>query len=122
MVQYRKSEVAVMRKIPHLKEKCILLAFFSAGVAISWLLQRPCPWLSLFHIPCPGCGMTRAWVCALRLNFGGAFGMHPMFWSVPVMLLWWLLDGQIFRRKLWNLLIPSVIGAGFVINWLCQLI
>ena len=110
-----------MRKIPHLKEKCILLAFFSAGVAISWLLQRPCPWLSLFHIPCPGCGMTRAWVCALMLNFGGAFGMHPMFWSVPVLLVFYFFDGKIFKWKWLNTTVVSAIFAGFFISWIIRL-
>lgn len=111
-----------MRKLSHLKEKCLLLALMGAGIGLMWFFQLPCVWKTLLGIPCPGCGMTRAWICALRLNFGEAFDMHPMFWSVPVLLLWWLFDGHIFRRKFWNLLIPSAIGAGFVINWLCQLI
>ena len=111
-----------MKRISNWREKCIVLLILTAVVTLFWLLERPCPWLTLFHIPCPGCGMTRAWLSVLHLDFTGAFRMHPMFWSVPVMALWWLFDGHIFRRKFWNLLIPAAIGTGFVINWLCQLI
>ena len=38
----------------------------------------------LTGIPCPGCGMTRAWLAALRLDFAAAFAYHPLFWAVPI--------------------------------------
>ena len=111
-----------MKKFPHWKEKCILLAIVAAGVLIMWLLQMPCVCKFLLGIPCPGCGMTRAWLCAIKLDISGAFRLHPMFWSVPVMILWWLLDGHVFPKKLWNLIVPIAIGAGFAVNWLYRLI
>lgn len=109
-----------MKRISHWQEKCILLAVFAAAACGMWLLELPCVWKFLLGVSCPGCGMTRAWLSVLHLNFAQAFRMHPMFWSVPVMALWWLFDGHIFRRKFWNLLIPVAIGIGFAVNWLCQ--
>lgn len=111
-----------MKRIPDWKEKCILLAFLAAAVGLMWIFQLPCVWKTLLRIPCPGCGMTRAWVSALHLDLAGAFHLHPMFWSVPVVAFWWLFDGHVTGRRLWDMLIPSLIGAGFLINWLCQLI
>jgi hypothetical protein len=38
-----------------------------------------------FGVPCPGCGMTRAWLAVFRLDFLTAFKMHPLFPYVPVL-------------------------------------
>jgi hypothetical protein len=37
---------------------------------------------ALFGMPCPGCGLTRAWYAALGLRVGEAFAFHPLF-AVP---------------------------------------
>ena len=41
-----------------------------------------CPVYNFVGIPCPSCGMTRAWSFALRGRLGEAFTYHPMFWIV----------------------------------------
>ncbi len=51
------------------------------------LLGAGCPIKFLTGISCGGCGMSRAWLCALRLDFAGAFEYHPLFWSVIPMVL-----------------------------------
>lgn len=38
-----------------------------------------CPIRLLTGISCAGCGMTRAWWAALRLDFRAAFYYHPLF-------------------------------------------
>ncbi len=38
-----------------------------------------CPVRYATGISCPGCGMTRAWLSLLRLDFAGAFYYHPLF-------------------------------------------
>ena len=45
--------------------------------------QSVCPIYRTLGIPCPSCGMTRAWVCLLHFDIPGAFQMHPLFWVVP---------------------------------------
>jgi hypothetical protein len=35
-------------------------------------------------IPCPACGITRAAVVLLRLDFAESLRMHPLLWLVPV--------------------------------------
>lgn len=37
-----------------------------------------CPFALLMHVPCPGCGSTRAVRAALELHFGEAFHWNPM--------------------------------------------
>lgn len=44
-----------------------------------------CPILYFTGIPCAGCGMTRAWLSALHLDFASAFHYHPLFGLVPIL-------------------------------------
>ena len=55
-----------------------------------------CPIKYLLGISCPGCGMTRACLNALRLDFAAAFYYHP----------------------LWVLLLPFAVA--FALLWRCQ--
>lgn len=75
----------------------------------------PCFFRRLTGIPCPCCGMSRAWLAALRLDFRRAFSFHPMFWSLPVLSLVFLLDGFPFpgrRVSRWLYLAMLVLLAG----------
>lgn len=40
-----------------------------------------CPIATVFHRPCPGCGMTRAILFLLHGNVGASLSMHPL--AVP---------------------------------------
>jgi hypothetical protein len=89
------------------------------------LMQRlgiTCLFLRLIGVPCPGCGMTRAWLQMLRLDFAGAFDMHTMFWAVPILYGYILYDGKLFRKKWLNDGILLGIGFGFLAHWLLQLV
>jgi hypothetical protein len=46
-----------------------------------------CPTAALFHIPCPGCGLTRATFAALQGDFGDAFHFHPLVFIVTPIYL-----------------------------------
>lgn len=41
-----------------------------------------CPLYYFYHIPCPGCGITRAHIAAMQFDFKKAFEYHPMFFIV----------------------------------------
>ncbi|MBO5273467.1 MAG: DUF2752 domain-containing protein [Clostridia bacterium] len=56
-----------------------VLLFFLLLILFLWR----CPLRYFFGIACPGCGMTRALLAALRLDFAGAFTLHPLWWIVP---------------------------------------
>lgn len=49
-----------------------------------------CPIRLLTGVSCAGCGMTRACLCALRLDFRQAFYFHPLFPLVPAGAALWL--------------------------------
>ena len=45
-------------------------------------LHSLCPMVMITGLPCPGCGLTRALFCLLRLDFSGAFRMHPFIYPI----------------------------------------
>jgi len=61
-------------------------------------LSYKCPFLFFLGIPCPGCGMTRALLSLLRLDFAAAFHYHPLF---PLVIFWFLYGIRLyFYRKI----------------------
>jgi Protein of unknown function (DUF2752) len=43
----------------------------------------PCLWKTFFHFRCPGCGLTRAFVNLIQMNFAEAFKNN---WSIYVII------------------------------------
>lgn len=68
-------------------KKQILIIIISLFILIllSLLGLYRCPFRYIFGIPCPLCGMTRAFISLLKLDIGKAFYYHA-FWPVIVVL------------------------------------
>lgn len=81
----------------------LIIAFF---YLILQLLGITCPIRFITGISCPGCGMTRAWLAVLRLDWAAAFQYHPLFWLVPLAVA-----GFFLRKKL-----PSALWKTFFIG------
>ena len=96
-------------------EKRLIAGIFLA-LLVLWLIVLPgCPFRAVTGIPCPGCGMTRAWLSALAFDFSAAFSQHPMFWSVPVLAWAFWRDFRPFRRKWMNWTLILGLTAGNLI-------
>ena len=76
--------------------KLLGTAAYALFVFLLWYHRVPCFVLSLTGLPCAGCGMTRAWLSVLRLDFAAAFLYNPLFWSVPILYAYILWDGHPF--------------------------
>ena len=109
-------------KINNLTEKLITLAMLAVLVVVMYCLDIQCFFKLIFGITCPGCGITRASIRLLHLDFRGAFSLNPMVWSVPILGLLYLFDGRIFKQRWLNTLITVGILAGFIICWVVRLI
>lgn len=77
------------RIIVHRSRQALLFLLYTAGGAgllLVGLLELPtlCVWKTIFHIPCPSCGLTRALVLACHLHFIEAAGMNILF--IPLCL------------------------------------
>jgi len=63
-------------------KKGILLAS-TYVLAAQLIFSYICPTMWLFGIPCPACGLTRAGLRLMRLDFVGAFTYNPSIFLVP---------------------------------------
>ncbi len=106
-----------MQKITNIKTKMLITAAIFVYALFVYLFKIPCIILSLTGIDCLGCGMTRALASVIKLDFSKAFSYHIMFWSLPVLYLFFLYDGKLFKNEKLNISILCLIFLGFVINW-----
>ncbi len=94
-----------------------------AGIALLYLLIESlgvtCPIRFLTGISCAGCGMSRAWLSLLRLDFAGALRFHPQFWlpipAAALLLLRPRLPKRVFTVGL------ALCGALFLLVYLIRL-
>ncbi len=113
----------------------------AAGAALAaWLVLAlwtpPSGWegsLCLFrrhtHVPCPGCGLTRAFALLAKGDLAAAVGMHPLapLLAAEALLLWlaWgraILRGRALSLERWEISIAVVHLVLFGSVWLFRLV
>ncbi|MBN1623217.1 MAG: DUF2752 domain-containing protein [Clostridia bacterium] len=89
------------------------IPFFLAILVIVLFLLLASVDLCLFRrltgLPCPSCGMTRAYISLFKGNIANAFFMHPLFPLVPVIMI--LLIVSRYRKKHFT---KTYIALGFI--------
>ena len=63
------------------------VACIGAAAIAFWAFKKygigiPCVYNKIFHIKCPGCGMTRASICFLSGDFIGVFKQNALFYLI----------------------------------------
>ncbi len=108
------------------RAKLMKKVFFTASILAAIVLYLyfvgfECVYLKYFGIICPGCGMTRAIRALFELDFKGAFFYHPMVYAMPFVAFYIIRGGNVFKKQAFNYVVLSLIGAGFIINYLVNL-
>lgn len=67
-----------------------------------------CPIKFVTGISCAGCGMSRAWLALLRLDFQKAFYFHPLFWLPPVFVVVFLFKKHI-KKRIYHIFLFTII-------------
>ena len=107
-----------MKKKLFRKDKFIAVLIFAAVVAVMYVLKTPCAVEAVIGVPCPSCGMTRAWISVLRLDLVSAFRYHSLFWTVPLIFAFFWFDGEIFSKKWLNIAVMVGIAVLFAARWI----
>ena len=115
------KDVVELRMPERLWLKLGLLLICATLLALWYFWDLPCIPRVLTGIPCPTCGLTRAWLCALRLDLPGAFSYYPMFWCVPILGLYLIFDGELFRNLRLNYWVLGCLLGGIFLIWLARL-
>ena len=110
-----------MKKPERLRQNLLFLLLFCTLAAIWYFFELPCIPRLITGIPCPSCGMSRAWLALLRWDLISALRYHPMFWCVPVLGLYLLFDGKLFPHAKVNTWVLGSILAGLFLVWIARL-
>lgn len=98
------------------KNKIISAVLVIALLTLIVLFYK-CPVKSVFGIPCPGCGMTRAYQALMSGNLSGAFNWHPLF-PIPIITIWYAaLRPQLGRLKKFEYVTIIVFVMLFIAVW-----
>ena len=73
-----------------------------------WYLTAGCPIRFIFGICCPGCGMSRAVMAVLRLDFEAALHYHPLVFVLPIAVVVYFIRDKI-PKKLMTILCTAAI-------------
>lgn len=63
--------------------RLLVLAVLAFAFFVTWR----CPLAAVAHVPCPGCGLTRAARLVAHGDFAAATAMHPLVWLVAPLVL-----------------------------------
>lgn len=73
------------------KNKILRISVFLLLLLYFVMEYYKCPFYFFLGVSCPGCGMSRAFVSLLHLDFVQAFRYHPLYPIVIVGLIIWFL-------------------------------
>ena len=102
----------------------IILVFFLIIISIFILNTNiySCPFKEIFHIPCPGCGLTRAFKSIIQLNIIESL---KYIWCIPILIflityimfitIYIIFDKYIYLEKLYKILNKNLIYIFFLI-------
>ena len=66
----------------NIKQTIFLISIIALLLLFLWFSGYQCPLLFFFGIPCPFCGMTRAFLCLLSGDLTTAFYYYHPLWPV----------------------------------------
>ena len=118
------------------KKVIIYTVLLIIGAIISYFVYRklgigiPCPSYTLFHMYCPGCGLTRMFISLFELNFYQAFRYNALWCVMLPFVIVLLIDGvvaylhkretKIYKRIpmfVWWVILGVVITFGIARNF-----
>ena len=97
-----------------IKNKYIILLVIIYLAILQIFFSTLCPIKVLFNIECPGCGLTRASVYILKLDFVSAFNTNyaVFFWWAFILIL--IIDRYIYKFKI--KIVPIVFAITCIIT------
>ena len=116
------------------KKNKILILFSLPGLILIFLLfikfKIPCIFKEIFNIPCPSCGMTRAFISILKFNFIDAIKYNIL--SIPLfilIILYYILNiidiisNKQYLNKFIHIIIKNyhIIIIILIINWIINI-
>lgn len=96
----------------------LFIVYFAFSYLLLDLLDTTCIFIYLFNIPCPGCGMTRAFLSLIQLDFKNAFMYNPTIFFMPY-IAYYIFGNPKAKWHKYPLIITGLVFFG---NWIFRLI
>ncbi len=115
------SFVERVLSLPVFVQRLMLILLVGITVSLNTVLKVGCLLKAIFHVPCPVCGMTRAYLSLLRLDFKAAVNYNPAVFVFPIICLFGILAAADKKReKIWLIAFLSAIAV-LIIIWIIRL-
>ena len=95
----------------------LFAVYFTLSYFVLDLLNTTCIFIYLFDIPCPGCGMTRALLSLLKLDFKSALLYNPTIFFMPY-IVYYIFGNP---KAKWHKYILIFIAIVLVFSWILKL-
>ncbi|MBO5409572.1 MAG: DUF2752 domain-containing protein [Clostridia bacterium] len=95
-----------------------VIFYFAVAYTVMNYFGISCVFLEFFKIPCPGCGMTRAFLCLLKGDFSGAAAYNVTIFFLPYVVVYLLFE---LRHRIHRYLLLGI-AAVAMINWMIKII
>lgn len=122
----RTLKQTLSRLSSQIRRNRVLWLSLAAFLLLAWLLTHTtCVFRSTIGIPCPGCGLSRAFILLLRGQWQQALHFHPLFWLVPPVTVIWAGLSIFMPKKLaspWLNRLLIVIGLLFIAVYVYRMI
>lgn len=93
MINYLKKRKLLMGMVIYVVVATLLHKFLSVNIFI------PCLWTTCFHIQCPGCGITTAFLELISFNILAAYKINPMIFVITGISIYLIVkDYNTFRK------------------------
>lgn len=104
------------------KKNKILILFFYLGLILIFLIYKnlniPCIFKKIFNLPCPACGMTRAFKLIFNLQLIKSFSYNilafPLLLILAIIFITNIID-IIFNKSYTNKIINTIINNYYLI-------
>ena len=116
-----RAEAIVKNTLKKYRNTILLVVAVVAIYAVMFAFGITCPIKYLTGISCPGCGMSRACVSALRLDFASAFCYHPLWIILPFAAALLILFRVMKKSKLFDITLYVCAAVMFCV-WLYRMI
>ena len=114
MERVRKGLKRLRKDLYGLRYALLGIAVYYAAVHL--IFGQFCPMMIVLHLPCPGCGMTRALVMVLTGRLKEAWELQPLIYGWILLAVLFAVNRYVLDRKpaiLTGLLIALLLGILF---------
>lgn len=102
-----------------IKQHLFIFAVIGIYFVLSTIFDITCPIKYITKVPCPTCGMTRAMMSLIRLDFKGyvEYNFMAFFMITAVMLL---IHRNVFKKKRWiDCYSMLVLATNLLVYFIC---